>query len=284
MEVKRVFMFQDALEYKKMIDTERLSHQQHLIENPLSWFALIGRFPLKEGVNRFGNQDGFWIQIPKLSEFQSGSLVVESGKVFLQDTTPNHITVNGNAPGFAPLRTDIDGDPDLIEARSIAMQVINRAGKFFLRVWDRESEEVKNFSGLKFFPVNPAFKLQAQYTPYDPPLLRKRYNAIGNEFDQPYSGIARFSIDGKDCSLIAEEDGDELLFSFTDETRRDETYPGGRYVVTPKPVNGWVTLDFNLAYNWPCAYTAYATCPLPDSQNHLAVRIEAGEKRYHNDH
>ncbi len=277
-------MFQEELEYIKKIKSEHLSHQKHLIDNPLSWFALIGRFPLKEGHNQFGSQDSLLIQIPKLTEFQSGSLLVESGKVYIQNTNTNQITVNGNAPGFAPLRTDIDGDPDLIEAGSIAMQVISRAGRFFLRVWDRESDEVKNFSGLKFYPVNPALKIKAQYTTYDPPMLRKRYNAIGNEFDQPYAGIARFSIEGKDCSLIAEEDGEELLFSFTDETRRDETYPGGRYVLTQKPVDGWVSLDFNLAYNWPCAYTAFATCPLPDPQNHLAVRIEAGEKRYHNDH
>lgn len=277
-------MLNDSLEYEKKIRTEHLAHQQRLIENPLSWFALIGRFPLKEGENRFGSQDGLLIQIPQLNNFQSGLLQVESGKVYLQHADPDHIMVNGSAPRSAPLCTDIDGNPDLIEAGAVAMQLISRGGEFFLRVWDRESAAVKNFNGLKFYDVDPDFRIQAQYTPYDPPLLRKRYNAIGNEFDQPYSGIARFSVADKECSLIAEEDEDELLFSFTDETRCDATYPGGRYLVVQKPVDGWVTLDFNLAYNWPCAYTAYATCPLPDPQNHLPVRIEAGEKRFHSDH
>lgn len=277
-------MIKNALEYEKKIETEHLAHQQRLIENPLSWFALIGRFPLKEGENHFGCQDGLMIQIPQLNNLQSGLLQVASGKVCLQHADPNHITVNGAAPRSDPLCTDIEGDPDLIEAGTVAMQVINRGGMFFLRVWDRESAEVRNFDGLKFYAVNPDFRIRAQFTPYNPPLLRKRYNVIGNEFDQPYAGIANFFAAGKECSLIAEEDEDELLFSFTDETRRDETYPGGRYLVTPKPVDGWVTLDFNLAYNWPCAYTAYATCPLPDPQNHLPVRIEAGEMRYHSDH
>jgi len=277
-------MSTDALEYRKQVETEHLEHQQRLIGNPLSWFALIGRFPLKDGENHFGNQEGLFIQIPQLSNSQSGTLLVESGKVFLKNIDPVHVTLNGISPASTPLCTDVQGSPDLIEAGSVAMCVINRDGKFFLRVWDRDSAEVKNFSGLKFFTVDQAFRIQAQYTPYNPPLLRKRYNVIGNEFDQPYSGIAKFTVAGKECSLIAEEDEDELLFSFTDETRRDATYPGGRYLVAQKPVDGQVILDFNLAYNWPCAYTAYATCPLPDPQNHLPVRIEAGEKRYHTDH
>lgn len=267
--------------YIQKIESERLAHQHRLIGNPLSWFALIGRYPLKEGENPFGSQDGLHIQITQLSDARSGMLLLENGKVYLKDVVPGHVTLNGAAPHSNPLCTDVEGSPDLIEAGSVAMQVIDRGGCYFLRVWDRESKEVKDFSGLKFYAVNSDYRIKAQFTPYDPPLMRKRFNVIGNEFDQAYSGIAKFTVDGKECSLIAEEDENELLFSFVDETRRDTTYPGGRYLVVSKPVEGWVTLDFNLAYNWPCAYTAFATCPLPDPQNHLPVRIEAGEKRYH---
>jgi hypothetical protein len=270
-------------DYVKKIESLRYERQQRMIGNPLSWFALAGLFPLQQGENKFGNQADSKIQIPQLMDEMSGSLILNSGKVFLQNLTSTKITLNGEAAHDQPLRSDVDGNPDLIEAGSIAMRVIARGGRFFLRVWDRQSPQVANFNGLNFFQVNPAFRLVAQFMPFDSPLMLKKVDVIGTEYDQPFIGSAKFTVGGKECSLIAEEDEDELLFSFTDETRRDSTYPGGRYLLASKPVNGRVILDFNLAVNWPCAYTPYATCPVPPMQNRLAVRIEAGEKKYHSD-
>ncbi|MBN2258351.1 MAG: DUF1684 domain-containing protein, partial [Anaerolineaceae bacterium] len=94
------------------------------------------------------------------------------------------------------------------------------------------------------------------------------------------AGEIHFTLEGVDCRLVAEDSGNELLFSFTDLTRADVTYPGGRFLTVEKPRDNRVVLDFNLAVNWPCAYTDFATCPLPPTENHLPVRIEAGEMRY----
>jgi len=107
---------------------------------------------------------------------------------------------------------------------------------------------------------------------------------VGTRYESRFPGRAAFTIHGATCSLIAEEDDEELLFSFTDLTKTDATYPGGRFITTPLPENNEVVLDFNLAKNWPCAYTPHATCPLPPVENHLKVRIEAGEKRYSSYH
>ncbi len=270
-------------EYYKKIETIRLERQHRMISNPLSWFALAGLYPLHEGENTFANSSNASICISGLEDELHGSLFLDSGKVFLQNTSSPKITLNGGQPRENPLRADVDGDPDLIEAGSIAMRIISRGGKFFLRVWDRQSPEVINFKGLNFYPVDPAYRVEATFTPFETPLILKGTNMIGMEYEQPFIGSAAFTIAGKEYSLIAEEDEDGLLFSFIDETRRDTTYGGGRYLLADKPSNDRLILDFNLAVNWPCAYTPYATCPIPPMQNRLALRIEAGEKKFHPD-
>lgn len=270
-------------DYIKKIETIRFERQQRMINNPLSWFALAGLYPLQDGENTFANTGGASICIPQLESGLRGSLFLDSGKVYLRGTSSPRITLNGSQPEDTPLRADIDGDPHLIEAGSIAMRIISRGSKFFVRVWDRQSPEVINFKGLNFYAVDAAYRIEARFTPFVTPLILKRTNMIGTEYDQPFIGSAAFTIAGKQYSLIAEEDEDELLFSFIDETRRDTTYGGGRYLLADRPKNNLLILDFNLAVNWPCAYTPFATCPIPPTQNRLAVRIEAGEKKFHPD-
>ena len=150
----------------------------------------------------------------------------------------------------------------------------------YLRVWDKDASPVSRFKGLKYFPINPAYRITAMFVAYEPPKSIKIMDVIGGDHDGFLAGEARFHLSGVDCCLVAEADGDELLFSFTDLTSKDTTYPGGRFLTTDKPQAGRVTLDFNRAVNWPCAYTAYATCPIPPVENRLSVRIEAGEMRY----
>ena len=171
--------------------------------------------------------------------------------------------------------------PDLVEAGRLTMCLIRRGGEPYLRIWDRESPLFMNFPGLSYFPVNPAYCVQARYICYDCPQIHTLTNKIGNEYEACFSGELRFEIGSVECRLLAEEDDDSLLLSFTDLTRLDATYPGGRYLLIPAPQGETCVLDFNLAVNWPCAYTDFATCPVPPLENRLPVRIEAGEKRFH---
>jgi len=161
------------------------------------------------------------------------------------------------------------------------MMVIQRGSLHYLRVWDRDAQALKNFHGLNYFPVSPAWRVTAEFNAFDPPTETIIRTVIGGKTSVTIPGYAQLQMDGVECALLGEVDGDELLFSFTDLTRQDATYPGGRYLVTRQPTNGKLVLDFNLAWNWPCAYTPYATCPLPPPENHLEIRVEAGEKRYH---
>lgn len=265
--------------YIESILEERTERDRHLTANPLNWLALCGLFLLVEGENTFGSDPSNNIVLPGFPAAHSGVLILANGRVSLTKITDG-VTVNGKAPEARPLRSDLDGEPDDIQAGPVTLRIIGRGGQWLVRAWDRESPAVKDFKGLHWFPVNPDLCITGSFTAYDPPLTRKTYDAIGNEHETAFAGWVDFSVDGVPCRLEAEDAGDELLLNFTDLTKNDTTYPGGRYLVLPKPSGAEVILDFNRATNWPCAYTSFATCPLPPFENRLAVHIEAGEQRF----
>ncbi len=267
-------------DYIDQILNIRAARDKRMKTNPQSWLALIGLFPLAEGNNTFGTDPSNKIALPGFIQKNCGSLHLEHGKIALFSSINSNLTVNNMPPGIDALHTDQDEIPDMIEVGSLTMKIIQRGEQYYLRVWDRDSSGLKNFNELKYFPVNPKFRIEAKFIKYSPPRTIIILNILGTESETRFFGEAHFTQNGVACSLIAEEDGDELLFSFTDKTREDTTYPGGRFLVTSKPEKDLVILDFNQAVNWPCAYTPYATCPLPPAENHLPVRIEAGEMRY----
>jgi uncharacterized protein (DUF1684 family) len=269
----------DSSYLEKILDF-REAREKRIKTSPSSWLALIGLFHIKEGDNPFGAGSANKIILPEFIQERCGSFHLENKNVSLFPSPNSNLMINGSSPEVRFLRSDRDEEPDRIEVGSLTMMVLQRGGKYFLRVWDKNVVALKNFTGLKYFPVNPEYQIKARFIHYAPPREIRILDIIGTEYESHLFGEAHFTLGGIDCSLVAEEDGDELLFSFTDETRSDMTYPGGRFLTVPKPENECVILDFNQALNWPCAYTAFATCPLPPSENHLPIRIEAGEMRY----
>jgi uncharacterized protein (DUF1684 family) len=266
--------------YLEKLQDFREARDQRMKTNPHSWLALIGLFRLAEGNNPFGSGIDNKIVLPEFIQERCGSFNLENGNISLVPTFNSNITVNGMPPDAHYLRNDRDEEPDKIESGTLTMMILLRGDNYYLRVWDKNAVAVRSFTGLKYFPVNPEFKIKARFIRYDPPKAVKILDIIGTACNSHLFGEAHFTLRGIDCSLVAEEDEDELLFSFTDETRTDLTYPGGRFLTAPKPENEYVILDFNQALNWPCAFTAFATCPLPPRENHLSVCIEAGEMRY----
>ena len=266
--------------YEEFITGQRLARENKMLASPLNWLSLVGLFPLKDGENSIGNGPQYRINLPALPAEARAVLIARDTGVYLI-TEHTGFRLNGQTPLETPLRQDVEGDPDLVEAGSLAMRVISRNNRPFLRVWDREAPMLANFKGLRYFPVDPEYCIAAIYQPFETPRSIRVMDAIGGEHESHFPGQARFNINGVECTLIAEEDEDGLLFNFTDLTRADSTYPGGRYMLAEQPLEGTVLLDFNLTRNWPCAYTPFATCPLPPAENHLKVRIEAGEMRYH---
>ena len=164
----------------------------------------------------------------------------------------------------------------------VSLQVIERGGRFGIRMKDNQSAQRRAFAGLTWYPVSEAHRVVARFVPHSEKKTIAIANVLGQEDQMASPGYAVFKIGDKEVRLdpvLEEPDAKELFFIFKDQTAGRDTYPAGRFLYTDLPKDGTVVLDFNKAYSPPCAFTAYATCPLPAPQNRLAVRIEAGEKK-----
>ena len=158
----------------------------------------------------------------------------------------------------------------------------NSGDRLSIRLRDQKSALRTDFSGLSWFPIDPAYKVEATYTPFDKPKMVDVASLVGDTDKTPIPGIVTFRLNGQEYKLepFAEPGDEQFWFVFRDLTSQKETYPAARFLYAPAPVNGKMILDFNKAVNPPCAYNPYTTCPLPTEQNRLRTRIEAGEMRY----
>lgn len=231
------------------------------------WLSVAGLFWLHDGANRFGTAAGNDIQLPD-GPPQAGTFELHSGKV--------SVAMDGTR------REVLHDSADSVKVGRLSLFVIQRGDKFGIRLKDPDSRYRREFHGIDYFPADESYRVTAKFVPDSRkiPIL----NILGQTESSDCPGYAVFQLHGKEYRLypIIEEPGDQQLFYiFRDLTTGKETYGGGRFLYSDMPSNGQVTLDFNKAYNPPCVFTPYATCPLPPKENHLPVRIEAGEKKYH---
>lgn len=273
-------MSSEPLSYHETITKLREERDARVTARPQNWLSLAGLFWLEEGDNPFGSADSNKVIITGLPAACRGNINVQAGSACLKEIAPG-FTLNGRPPELRALHADTEDEPDLLEAGPISMMILKRGDRLLLRVWDATAPAVKKFKGLKYFPVDPDYCLEADFVSYNPPKIHKIMDVLGFEHENALLGQVRFRLDDQEWSLDVEDADDEGLISFTDDTRKDMSYPGGRFLTLKKPLGGQVILDFNLAANWPCAYTSFATCPLPPKSNQLSIRIEAGEMRYH---
>jgi uncharacterized protein (DUF1684 family) len=264
--------------YIESIKDHRKKREAEFASDPLSWLNLVGLYWLEEGENSFGSSPGAKISLPQFPQPISGYFLFQGGKVTVHPSAD--MTMNGQAVEPRPLFTDKDPKADLLDVGVLTMKVIVRGADTLIRIWDREAELKKGFDGFNYYPVNSEYKVTAKFIRYDPPSPAIRIKGIGTEVPTFFMGQARFTLNGEECALEAEESGNELLFNFKDATNNDATYGGGRRFYLPPPDGDEIVLDFNLADNWPCAYTPYATCPIPPRENALKTRVEAGELRF----
>jgi uncharacterized protein (DUF1684 family) len=264
--------------YIENINKLRKEEDMRAASDPLDWINLVGLFWLEEGKNSFGNDPESKISLPQFPQPNCGYFLFQNGQVTVHPST--NMTMNGGAIESRPLFTDKDKQADLLDVGTLTMKVIIRGDVTLIRVWDRNSENRRNFIGFNYYPVNPAYKVTAKYIRYNPPKPTIRVEGIGTEVQSFFMGQVQFTLNGVECKLEAELSGERLLFNFKDETSNDSTYGGGRKFYLPQPEGDEIILDFNMTENWPCAYTAFATCPIPPRENKLSVRVEAGEKKF----
>lgn len=249
------------------------------------WLNLVGLHWLEEGRNTFGSDESNDIVFPsKAPEF--------IGTYYLNDSTVS-VNINEGVKVLADeaevdsmqVKTDMSADPTLMENGTLNWYIIKRGDKYGIRLRDLEAELVINFDGIDRFPIDTTWRVKAEYVPYNSPKTVKIPTIINTINEAKVNGKLVFDIKGNKYSIDPLPSGEGFFIIFADKTNGEETYGAGRFLYAEKPDSaGTTVLDFNKAYNPPCAFTNYATCPLPPKSNQLRVEITAGEKNYGEGH
>lgn len=258
------------------------ANRQESLTKPSGWLAVAGLFWLHDGTMAMGSDPQSDVVLPASAPRRAGTLKMQAGAVRFEPAAGVSATVNGKPLTKDALKPDSDPNPDALQIGTLKLTVIKRMDRTGIRMRDPDAVTRRNFTGCKWFPAAEKWRVKAKWVAYPEPKKIKIINILGMSDDEPSPGYAEFTIGGKTQRLYpVDEDGD-LSFMFKDATSGDTTYAPGRFLDADKPKDGFIVLDFNQAYNPPCAYIAFATCPLPPKQNTLAVAIEAGEKKYGN--
>jgi uncharacterized protein len=265
-----------SAEYVQSFEKWKAEQVGDLKEN---WLPLAGLYWLKPGANNFGSAADNAVVFPK-GPAHAGEFGLEGKDVSVKLLPDGHATIAGKTAGSAKLEADVSGHPTVIEMGSLRFYVIVRGERVGIRLKDLESPAVAKFKGLIFYPLDINYRVTATWEPGDGKKTVDVPNVLGDVTPVPVAGTVVFKIDGHEqrLSALGGDPAKGLSFVFSDLTAKTDTYPGGRFLDTDPVVNGAVILDFNRAYNPPCAVTPYATCPLAPKENRLAVAIPAGEK------
>ena len=246
------------------------------------WLSLIGRDWLNPGENTVGSAPGSTVLLPDwASPAQAGLLILEGTTLRFRPLPGSPLLLNGKPATESVLRTDQDGTPDVIQAGRVRFHIIRRGNRFAARVKDPEAPTRKDFKGISRYPVDPAWRVEADFIPYATPQTRSIATVLGTTEPMTAPGLLRFKVGKREITLepmLEDPEHPQLFLIFKDRTSAKDTYPAGRFLYADMPKAGKVILDFNRAYNPPCAFTLFATCPLPPKQNYLGIEIRAGEK------
>jgi uncharacterized protein len=248
------------------------------------WLTRVGLFWLDNGSNSFGRDPANRLVLnhPALAA-KAGTFVLEAGRVHFLASSGGGITHAGQPVAALDMVADSQGEPTVVSSGPLRIWVIERAGKLGVRVRDVDSPRRREFRGIDYYPIDTSWVLDARFEPYVPHRRIPIVNILGLEDEMDCPGTLVFTKDGHEWRLdaVLEDPHDQTLFvMFADPTNGHETYGGGRFLHVPLPANGATRVDFNQAYNPPCAFNDFSTCPLPPPQNRLALRVESGEKSY----
>lgn len=245
------------------------------LRDPDGWLTLVGLHWLEPGENTFGSapDNDLVLRGAGVPE-RIGILILVDGEVVLRrDGQPD-----------LPMAVDLSGEPTTLDAGTLRMYVIQRGDRFGLRVRDHASPALAAFEGMDHFPIDAGWRLEGRLEPSEPGATLEVMDVIGVVTHEPSPGVVAFERAGREWRLHAlpgDEDDGSLWLVFGDATNGRTTYGGGRFLYSgPVQPDGSVVVDFNLAYNPPCVFTPYATCPLPPAVNRLPLAIEAGERAY----
>jgi len=266
-------------QYFEEIEQWRNSLDEELrMEN--SWLALAGLIWLEEEYTQFGSKEDLPIPLD-LSTMApiAGEFRVSNGDVELHVHRRCDVLVDGQPRDLALLKPDSSGEAQMVTLGPFTMMLIERGGRLGIRLWDNSRQERKTFPGRSWFPVDPSYRITAAFTGYHPEMRISIPNELGDREELNSPGYVEFELHGESIRLDAlEADNGGLFLLIKDESSGKETYGSGRFLKTPAPEQGPAELDFIRIYNPPCAFTKFATCPLPPAVNNLPIYLAAGEK------
>jgi uncharacterized protein len=274
--------------WRKQLETWRAQREHELTAGD-GWLTLVALDWLKGGVNTVGSAADNSVRIANAPE-HVGLLTVSGKTVQLlapQSGFPADLKLDGGPAREGPLSAD-DRRPSTLTWHSLTMVVLPRGDRYAVRVKDANAPTRTAFHGLHWYAPDLRYTVEAKWIPSNPPHTLKIPTVIGTTLNLPAPGVAEFTLEGKTLRLepvLESPDDTALFFILRDATSKTTTYQAGRFLRTNFPDHGLnnpgtLVIDFNQLYNPPCAYTPYATCPLPPEQNRLPVAIEAGEQRY----
>ena len=286
---------QSKAAWEKELAAWRVDHAADL-QKPDGWLALAGLVWLNAGDNSIGSGSDNKVKLPASAPAHVGVLHLEAATVSLRPPSggggfPAGLLVDGKPATAGELHTSSDNDKGnpRMTIGPLNFYAVKRGERFALRIKDANSAARVGFKGLKWYPANEHYRVTAKWIPYDPPKTIKLGTMIGTAYDAPVPGAAEFQLDGKTYRLepVTEDKPPvKLFFILRDTTSATKTYGACRFLYTALPPGGLnkageLVLDFNHLENPPCAYTPFATCPLPPAGNRLKIALPVGELRYH---
>jgi uncharacterized protein (DUF1684 family) len=277
---------QPPADYVKQIEQWRAQRVERL-KSENGWLSLIGLHWLKDGRNTVGSAKDNDVVLAKGPK-RLGVVTVKDGKASIELDAKAEATIDGaKTTRQAELLDDSHEKPTTVAFGTASFYLIDRNGRKGLRVKDSRAETRTKFAGIDAYKIDPSWRVEAKWEPFTPPHSLDIPTVLGTVDKMPVPGKAVFTRDGKTYELLPvleTPDAKELWFIFADRTSGKETYGSGRFLYADMPKDGKVVIDFNKAYNPPCAFTPYATCPLAPPENRLALPVTAGEKKYRDGH
>jgi uncharacterized protein (DUF1684 family) len=259
--------------------------QEQSLRSADGWLTVAGLFFLRPGVNTIGADSGSDVVLPEgAGPAEAGRLTLTDGVVRFEPAAGVAASLN-QQPVIAPVELRLPSaaekrPADRVTIGRIVIHLHRSGARLAIRLRDPESALRKQFTGLRWFPLEERWRVHAAFVRYDTPRTVTVQNVLGDVEESSSIGEAVFEVDGQPVRLVAFKAGERLSFVFRDATAAADTYRI-RFLSADAPDSqGRVLLDFNRAYNPPCAYNPHTTCPLPVPQNRLKVAIPAGEKRY----
>lgn len=274
---------QNKEQYVKEVNDWHQERINELKEND-SWLTLAGLFSLEEGDQSFGSDSSNDIIFPPKAPEYIGTITKKDSIFSVEIAEDISVTHHNAEVSEMKLKADSQGDPTILRNQSLFWYIIERRGTYYIRLKDRNHANLLAFNGIERFPVSRDWRVKATFNEFKEAKTIAIPDVLGEVYEDSLYGNLKFAIDGEQYSLAPlghPQKDEEFFIIFGDQTNKKSTYGGGRYIYVPTPNdNGKTYIDFNKAYNPPCVFTNFATCPLPPSQNRLDLTITAGEKMY----